>query len=95
MSSKETNLRLEISNGKIPSSKTKKIKKGKQGRKKSTISNFLITTFEMIDVRLIRIPKAKIQSFGTRMALRSSSRTLRTSLKSSLHFSKREITLLS
>lgn len=59
MSSKEENLRLEISNGKNPSTKTKQIKKGKQGRRKSTISNFLITTFEMIDVSMIRIQKAR------------------------------------
>ena len=36
-------------------SKTKKIRKG---RKKSAISNFLLITFNMIEVEVIRIPRA-------------------------------------
>lgn len=55
MSSKELNLQIKNQGLHFPSAKTKKIKKGKQGRKKSAISNFLITTFEMIDVRLTRM----------------------------------------
>ena len=68
MSSKELNLEKKNKYSKHKQkSKTKKIKKSRKGRKKSTISNFLLTTFDMIDVSIIRIPKAKIRSSGMMM----------------------------
>lgn len=46
--------------------KTKKIRKG---RKRNPISNFLLITYKMIDVKLIRIRKQTIQSNGHLMEI--------------------------
>lgn len=94
MASKELNPRKSANFPKnLEQKKTKQIQKKRKGRKKSTISNFLITTFNMIDVKLKRIPKARGLSYGTRTALRSLSKTLRISPRCSASFSKPKTTL--
>lgn len=70
--------------------KTKKIRKG---RKRNPISNFLLITYKMIDVILIRIQKPITQLNGHLMEILYLSIMSRNSLKSYQSFSRQKTTL--